>query len=252
MSSALKKLRRTISGSGMTKRAVPPVLIVLPHREDSRTQQQTSAYITRAIVRRIAECQPLPSKMPELARNHAIADFLHNHPKKTHIFFQDDDSTPVDVFTIEMLLRHKKPVVCGVTPVWRHAKNLKNFSLLWSAVILKPDGKMDNIGVDELPAGLFKAHRTGGTCLLIERKVLEKIEPPYQKNTFNDIYTDVTLSEDMYFSDKIREAGFDIWCDPKVVCHHFHSLDILDVFEVAIQAKRMGYEQAEKDYKIQI
>ena len=249
MSSTLKKLRRTAS-PGLSKRAVPPVLIVRPHRDDNQTQQQTSAYITRAIVRGIAECQPMPSKVPELARNYAINDFLKNHTKKTHIFFQDDDSTPVDIYTIERLLRHNKPVVCGITPIWRYGKGLEDFDLLWSAVIKRPDGKLDNIGVDELPEKPFKAYRVGGTCMLIARHVLEKLEPPYRKVDYNDSWTDVKLSEDMYFSDKIREAGFDIWCDPLIACHHFHNLDILDVFQIAIEAKRMGYEQAEKDYKI--
>ena len=230
MSTTLRKLHKASAGS--VRRKVPPVLIVRPHRDDNRTQQQTSAFITRAIVRGIAECQPLPSKAPELARNYAIADFLENHPRKTHIFFLDDDSTPKNNFAIELLLRHDKPVICGVTPIWRYGKSLKDFSLLWSAVIQKPDGKLDNIGVDELPKKPFKAYRTGGTCLLIERKVLEKLEPPYQKTTFNDTVTDVKLSEDMYFSDKIRKAGFEIWCDPKVICSHFHVSDILDVFSV--------------------
>ena len=230
MSTALRKLRKKSAGS--VRRTVPPVLIVRPHRDDNRTQQQTSAFITRAIVRGIAECQPLPSKAPELARNYAIADFLENHRRKTHIFFLDDDSTPKNNFAIELLLRHDKPVICGVTPIWRYGKSLKDFSLLWSAVIQKPDGKLDNIGVDELPKKPFKAYRTGGTCLLIERKVLEKLEPPYQKTTFNDTVTDVKLSEDMYFSDKIRKAGFEIWCDPKVICSHYHVIDILDVFSV--------------------
>ena len=249
MSSAVKKLRRTQT-VGISKRAVPPVLIVRPHRDDNHTQQQTSAFITRAIVRGIAECQPLPSKVPELARNYAITNILENHPKKTHIFFQDDDSPPVDIYAIEMLFHHRKPVVCGVTPIWRYDKDLKNLNLLWSVVIKKPDGKMDNIGVDEVPKGLFKVHRTGGTCMLIEWKVLEKLKPPYQITTYNDTVTDVTLSEDMYFSDKIREAGFDIWCDPEVVCHHFHSQDILDVFSIAIQAKQTGYDEALRDHKI--
>ena len=233
--STKRKLKR---GSTTKIRRIPPVLIVLPHREDNRTQQQTSAYITRAIVRGIAECQPLPSKLPELARNHAIADFLNNHPRKTHIFFQDDDSTPKNIYAIEHLLRHNKPVVCGVTPIWRYGKSLENFNLLWSPVIQEEDKSLDNIGVDELPEKPFKVYRTGGTCLLVRRDVLEKLETPYQKTTYNDTVTDVTLSEDMYFSDKIRDAGFDIWCDPAVVCSHFHVLDILDVFSVYNTAMR--------------
>ena len=55
--------------------------------------------------------------------------------------------------------------------------------------------------------------------------------------------------EDIYFSEKVREAGFDLWVDPAVQCHHFHTIDILEVFMIAMQAKKMGYQQAKAEIK---
>jgi len=181
--------------------------------------------------------------MPDLARNTAISDFLKYCPKKTHIFFLDDDSPPTDEFAIETLLNMRKPVACGVTPIWRYDKDLKHFNLLWTPVVTteghtKENPKLDNIGVGELPKRPFTCYRTGGTGLLIAREVLEKLEQPYQKTTFNDAWTDITLSEDVYFCDQIRKAGYEIWVNPAVVCSHFHILDILDVFSVYLAARK--------------
>lgn len=247
MSSIARKFRRQQTVNTVAKE--PPVLIVRPHKPENLTQQQTSAFITRAIIRRIAECQPFPSKAPELARNYAIADFLANYPKKTHIFFLDDDSPPRNPFAIERLLSLNKPVVCGVTPIWRYSKTQESFDLLWSAIVSKEGHteeapKLDNIGIDELPKTIFKAYRTGGTCLLIRRDVLEKLTKPYQKTTYNDDVTDVTKSEDIYFCDQIRKAGFDIWVDPETVCSHYHNLDILDVFQVYLTVAKTQERKA--------
>lgn len=94
-----------------------------------------------------------------------------------------------------------------------------------------------NIGIDELPMGLFKAGRVGGTTVLVSRQCLEKLEKPYQKVTYNDDCTDVTLSEDVYFCDNIRKAGFDIWVDPVVMCNHYHNFNLLDLFALYMQTK---------------
>ena len=34
---------------------------------------------------------------------------------------------------------------------------------------------------------------------------------------------------DIYFFDKARAAGYDLWVDPKVKCGHFRMVDLLGV-----------------------
>ncbi|MFH1717513.1 MAG: hypothetical protein ABIF19_09205 [Planctomycetota bacterium] len=236
-----RKLQR--SSTALTKRHEPPVLIVRPHNPENLTCQQTDIFIDKAVIRGIAECKMYASKVPELARNSAIQAFLLGHTKKTHIFFLDDDSTPENDYAIEVLMRHKKPVICAPTPICRYDPDNKHFNFLWNTIVTK-DGhteekpQLENIGPDELPKKLFKCHRTGGTGLLVHRDVLEKLQSPYQMTTYNDNWTDVTKSEDIYFCDKIRKAGFDIWADGNTVCHHYHRLDILDMFVVYEAALR--------------
>lgn len=215
------------------------VLICKPHKIECQTDERTSQFIMKAFERGTAEYWGIPSKTPELARNRAINKFLHdpNHKNKTHLFFLDDDSPPWEDYAIEMLRAKKKPVIAGVTPIVR----LKDDSMdcMWSAIIKDEDDKPHNVGIDELPKKPFKAYRAGGTCMLIERKVLEKLDPPYQQTTYNESVTDVALSEDIFFTDKIRKAGFDIWVDPDIRCHHFHLFDLLDIFAMYLQREEV-------------
>lgn len=224
------------------------VQIIKPHNRENLTHEQTNHFISKAIERGIAEYTAYAAQMPEFARNTAIISFL-NDPQwrnKTHLFFIDDDSPPVDEFAIERLLSHHKPVVAGVTPIITNINELRN-NCRWSVSVSKKIFSIntvshevvnENIGIFDLPKkGLFKASRVGGTCLLVSREVLEKIRPPYQRSRFNKDITDTKLSEDFYFCEKIKKAGFDIWVDPEVECHHWHQFDLLDFFAAMRQMK---------------
>ena len=226
-----------------TKTKEAGVLIVKPHNVQYQTDQRCSDWIMKAFQRGVGEPIAIPTKIPELGRNWAIEQFLTNpqHKDKTHIFFIDSDTVPMNDFAIESLMRHNKPVVAGVTPIVRKGEELR---CMWSVIIddpTKPDN-MDTIGILDLPKKLFKAKRVGGTTLLIRRDVLEKLTVPYQKSTFNEKITAQTDSEDYYFSDNIRKAGYTIFVDPDVQCHHYHNTDLLDVFA----AYKAGIEEGKK------
>lgn len=216
------------------------VLIVKPHNIECQTNEWTNQFIMKAFQRGTAELAPFPTKIPEFGRNTGINKFLHDpkHRHYEHIFFLDDDSPPFDDYAIEYLRSQNRSVIAGVTPIVRVKPS--EIDCHWSASIKNNDGKVQTIGINELPKKQFKAHRVGGTCLLVHRRVLEKLKPPYQKTTFNETCTDVKLSEDVYFSDKIREAGFDIWVDPKVQCHHWHYFDLADIFAIVRQTKNIS------------
>jgi hypothetical protein len=217
------------------------VLIVKPHNIEYSTDERCSTWIMKAFQRGICEPLMIPTKIPELGRNWAIKQFLTNpqHKDKTHIFFLDADTVPIEDRAIEQLLRHNKPVVAGVTPIVRVGEELR---CMWSVIIddpTKPDN-MSCLGIDELPKKLFKAKRVGGTTLLVRRDVLEKLTVPYQKSTFNEDITAQTDSEDYYFCDNIRKAGYTIFVDPDVKCHHYHKFDLLDVFSIWDQSIKAG------------
>lgn len=224
-----------------------PALIVKPHRIEFQTDERVSIFCMRAVGRGVAAYYPVATKLPEFGRNKAIHDFLHNRQfaGHTHIFFLDADTEPYNELAIERLLSLDKDVICGVTPISLGTGD--KFSLGWNVQKKTDNGKHENYDIDELPKKPFKIDRVGGTTVLIKRHVLEKLEKmdgPFQKTEFRDDMTNVKLSEDYYFSQKLKKAGFTIWCDPETVCHHYHVMDYLDMVQVYRQAYRMGKDAA--------
>lgn len=229
--------RRTLSTSK------PPVLLVKPHNIQFQTDERVSIFINRATSRGVAQYYAIAAKLPEFARNTAINDFLNKSELQScsHIMFLDADTEPVDERAIERLLMLDKDVVCGVTPVKIGTDT--TFQIGWNVQKRNDEGKHENYDIDELPKKLFKVDRVGGTTVMIKRHVLERLAKdgePFQKSVFNDDMTNVKLSEDYDFSEKLTKAGFTIWCDPTVICRHYHIVDILDIMEVYRQAYQMG------------
>ncbi len=60
---------------------------------------------------------------------------------------------------------------------------------------------------------------------------------PYQKSVMNESHDEFVTSEDYYFCNQIRKAGFDIWIDPTQMCSHFHTVDLLEIVEMIAQIK---------------
>lgn len=204
-----------------------PVLIGTPVPSiDFKENGTLSNFIALCAARRLALPYNPPSRQSEFGRNSIIKDFLAQKERgiHTHLLFIDADSCPADHTALERLLAHDKDVICGVTPLWLDNGPVPD--LRWN---VQTDDSGANLQIGELPQSLFKVKRVGGSTILVKRKVLEALRPPYQMPAFNNEYTAFTLGEDYYFCDRIREAGFDIWCDPTIMSHHWHTIDILRI-----------------------
>jgi len=59
---------------------------------------------------------------------------------------------------------------------------------------------------------------TGAHCLLVHRRVLEAIEPPWFKRLMPD--GEVSTGADRHFCERVREAGFPIYVDRSVLSGH--------------------------------
>lgn len=69
---------------------------------------------------------------------------------------------------------------------------------------------------------IFPIDASGFGCVLMKTSILDSIESPYFFNTTYDPSA-LTLSEDLYFCKKLRNAGVIMWADPLVVCGHIGS-----------------------------
>ncbi len=138
-------------------------------------------------------------------------------PKPTHILFVDYDVLPRHN-TLKKLLEHDKDIISGVYPACR------DFKISWC---LSRDEEFKLMDFDDLPNNPFKTHVACNGMLLVKMEVFDKIEWPYWKTEY---FTDgLKMGADLYFFDKARAAGYDLWVDPKVKCGHFKMVDLLGI-----------------------
>jgi GT2 family glycosyltransferase len=147
----------------------------------------------------------------DMARNELVRAFLAI-PEASHLLFLDDDVLPPED-AIPRLMAHDLPIVSGLyfkrgapyVPVaWRFAR-----------------GKRVNDGarggteplLDYRP-GLQEVAAVGAGLLLIRREVLENIPEPW----FATHYP--VCSEDAYFCELARAAGFKVYLDADVKAGH--------------------------------
>jgi len=141
-------------------------------------------------------------------------------PKPTHILFVDYDVLPKSN-TLKKLIEHDKDVVCGVYPA------IQTHGLKWCVSRTTNDEKFDLLDIDALPDNPFKANVGANGMLLVKMEVFNKLKWPYWKTVYGE--DRVKKGADIYFFEKLKDAGYDIWVDPKIKCGHFRMVDLLGI-----------------------
>lgn len=130
----------------------------------------------------------------EIARNTLVRAFLGR--EETHLLFIDSDMIfPAD--GLSRLLSHEKPVVCA-TYVRRH----EPFEAL-------------GVGLDDIDpgaTGLARMARVPTGFLLVRRDVFERAEFPWFDCPWDE-RASAFMSDDYFFSERARTAGYDLCCD---------------------------------------
>lgn len=225
------------------------VIVGTPCRLDFNVDARLVTFVLHNIFQGIVGgYRILPSRSAEDGRNLIAEWFVNDCKDATHLLWMDSDTAPKDLYALQKLLSHNKPVVAGVTPIYykqggsaSNTKVVDQFagSMVWN-ILMNPsnDGGNGNaIKLDELPDKPFKASCFGGTTILIQRKVMEAIKPPYYRVVRDPATDTIICGEDYYFARKIKEAGFDLWVDPTVVCHHSQINDLLEMRDLINREK---------------
>ncbi len=194
-----------------------PILVGVPLPVDNKMDTRITTTIEQWDRTDLVETYYVTSAFPELGRDRIVSYAQYRIPQPTHILFVDSDVLP-RTNTLEKLLNLDKDIVTGVYPM-----TTRN-GLFWSVSREEP---FNPLGVDDLPDNPFKVKSCGFGIVLIKINVFEKLEWPYWKNEFEPGV--IKKGEDIYFCDKVREAGFDIWCDPKVKCNHIRISNLLSI-----------------------
>jgi len=141
------------------------------------------------------------------ARNYIVDEAKLN--QATHLLFVDSDiAFPVD--GILKLLSHDVDIVAG------------NYSMKQqpptTTIRMRENGKFVSYDFNKFPKDkLFEVYGIGMGFMLIKMSVFDKLEKPY----FHfKRYEDHLMGEDIYFAEKVNEAGMKIFVDPTIKLAH--------------------------------
>ena len=129
-----------------------------------------------------------------------------------YVMFLDDDVLP-PINTITKLISHKKDMVCGLY----FAKQEPHFPQIFlkNKENAEKYDCVENYERDKL----IEIDACGGGCMLIKGEIFKKLKKPYfwyipsGENTLRK-------GEDLYFCEKVKEAGYKIFCDTSIICKH--------------------------------
>lgn len=148
-------------------------------------------------------------------RNRIATQFLETD--FDYLFMMDSDNPcPKNVLDLVEL---DKDVISLPTPINMNWGGVTN--IFWNV-----------FGEDGLPSkatgkGLQEVDKVGTGCILIHRRVLEKL-----KNPFTEVRDETGLrivGTDIAFSNKCKEAGFNIYVHWDYQCRHYKELDLLTI-----------------------
>ena len=152
---------------------------------------------------------------PAKNRNIIIEAALTNNC--THVFFLDDDMVfPSDILT--RLLKHSHLDVVSALYLMR---NYPHYPVLFDEAY--DSGLCKFMFLTPNKTGLVKAVNCGFGCVLIKTDVFKKLEKPWV--TLGEIEKD-GWCDDVSFFNRVRKAGFEIYCDLDVQVGHMLNLTL--------------------------
>lgn len=221
-------------------------MICMPRPSDKRIVDETAEYIRQeSKISWIGLAKGgVYAEAPEYARNAMIMETFAEDGV-THIFTLDADIVPPQD-TILRLLAHDRDIVAGVYPLFVGGKKCWSFSVFRSADIDKKIRTLEDIEkykvitsqplnpYGKLPQKTFKANAISGSTVLIKKKVFDSLYPLWYKTLMAGDFPQPIMGHDFFFSNKAREAGFELWVDPTIQCKHYNTVELKSVFNAGV------------------
>jgi|ETNvirnome_2_300_1030623.scaffolds.fasta_scaffold36023_2 GT2 family glycosyltransferase len=115
-----------------------------------------------------------------------------------------------------------KDVVGCAYPQWNQSD--PNYPIYFVGMNKSKDGYREH----KEKRGLQEVDAVGSGCLMMSRKVLQKVKEPFVRK-WKGGFPIVGL--DFYFCEKAKEAGFKVFCHYGYLCSHFKDIDLLEVLK---------------------
>lgn len=184
--------------------------IPCPTRTMTRETGLSLAQLTKPMFSSFVPISPDSMEVGE-ARNECVEKA--REAGAAHILFIDYDVMPPPNALVR-LLSHKLPIVGGVY----HSKSVPSYPLLW---VKGWPGAFEDYEMGDL----VSVSGMGMGCTLIRMDVFDKLEKPYFKTIPGYVNENPNvvlphMTEDTYFCDKARKAGFDVVADTGIQAYH--------------------------------
>lgn len=182
--------------------------------------------------------RPIANNRNKIAKRFLAGDW-------DYLFMLDSDNPPLYQRNIFDLLDFDKDVIAGICPglgtdgirfhVYKFGKEYPK------KLIFKQYPPIERDGLKQVDA-------VGTGCIFIKRKVLEKVKRP-----FEDLFDEdgiLITNDDMAFSHKCKQAGFEIWVHWDYACSHFKTVDLLQMTHLIHMAAQSGIARISAKGKI--
>jgi len=136
--------------------------------------------------------------------------------KASHLFLIEHDMV-FEPDTLEKLLKLDKDVVAAPYS----GRALPRQPLVYDK---KPNGELYMMDYDIFLDKPTKVYGVPTGCTLIKMSVFDKIEKPYFFFEY-DKKGKMLMSQDIYFSKKVNEAGLECWIEPRISINHIGEMD---------------------------
>lgn len=159
-------------------------------------------------------------KPSERNRNQTVLDMLENG--YDYLLTIDHDvvpkQNPLDLIALDL------DVVCCAVPQWNMSD--PSFPVYFVAMDKNGNGYTEH----KVKDGLQEIDAAGSGCLLIARRVLEKVKAPFVRQ-WDDGGFD-TKGLDFSFSEKTKAEGFKIWCHYGYEADHVKEVSLLTIYHL--------------------
>jgi hypothetical protein len=163
-------------------------------------------------------------------RNHIINDFLAGD--YDYLLFMDSDN-PCSHNPLT-LVKHDLDIVACPTPVYDARKFRDNDARIpfgWN--VYRTDEATGLFKQTEERDGIVEIDAAGTGCMLIARRVLEKVHadrPCFQRGWGADGRQ--ARGSDVHFCVRAKEHGFKVWAAWTHMCHHYKEIDLLAMWRL--------------------
>jgi len=167
---------------------------------------------------------------PAKSRNIIIEQALKHNC--THVFFMDDDMV-IEKDSLIKLLAHDKDVVSGLYLM----RGYPHFPVAFDEAF--DSGKCKFMYLEPGKQGLVPIVNCGLGCVLIKTEVFRKLSKPWV--TLGEIEKD-GWCDDVAFFNKVRKAGFEMYCDMDVRAGHLVSFALWPAYTNGVWYSQYKHE----------